>query len=92
MTTYQISGNTADMHCGVPESRGSLRGTHDYLTTAQAAEILGLSVHTLISWRRPGNVGAPRLPHYKRGRQVRYLRGDVESFRDSLMDGWRRAA
>lgn len=57
------SGQRPPLHVTLPVS--------GYLTPEQAAELLGVSVHTLEKWRRPGYEGVgPRYRHH--GRHVRY--------------------
>jgi excisionase family DNA binding protein len=50
---------------------------NELLTTAQVAEILGLSEGTLTTWRCTKRYDVPYL---KLGRHVRYKRGDVETW------------
>ena len=54
-----------------------------YLSTRQAADLLGLSPRTLERYRGAGE--GP--PYMKRGRQVRYVRVDL----DEWMEGGRRS-
>jgi predicted DNA-binding transcriptional regulator AlpA len=54
----------------------SARPDDEFLTTNQAAAILGRSVKTLEYWRTlPSGPTGPRF--YKQGRVVRYLRSDI---------------
>lgn len=46
-----------------------------WLTTVEAAVVLGLSPATLHTWRCKGD---ERLPYFKRGRLVRYRRSDLD--------------
>ena len=47
------------------------------LTTRQAAEFLGLSPETLLTWRCTKQV---EIPYIKLGKAVRYRREDLEAF------------
>ena len=54
-------------------------------STADVAEILGVSASTLARWRR---AGAPDLPYLRRGDRIYYRRSDVEEFiDDTTRDG-----
>ena len=48
-----------------------------WLTTTEAAAVLGLKPATLHRWRC---VGDGRLQYHRSGRVVRYLRGDLDRF------------
>ena len=50
----------------------------DYLDTQEAARLLKRSESSLLRWRRDGY---PRLPFYKTGGRVQYLKIEVEAFR-----------
>ena len=69
------------------DASGMSKGVKDmtdhpmYLSTRQAAELLGLSPRTLERYRGAGE--GP--PYMKRGRQVRYARADL----DDWMEGGR---
>lgn len=53
-----------------------------YLTPGQAAELLGVSVHTLEKWRRSGYEGVG--PRYRlHGRHVRYDPRDLLAWSES---------
>jgi excisionase family DNA binding protein len=53
-----------------------------YLTPEQAAELLGVSVHTLEKWRRSGYEGVG--PRYRlHGRHVRYDPRDLLAWSES---------
>lgn len=57
-------------HTGPAARHGTLPGA-GYCTPSEAAEILGVSVHTLEKWRRSGYEGIG--PRYRlHGRHVRY--------------------
>jgi excisionase family DNA binding protein len=53
--------------------------TERYLTTIEAAELLGIAPNTLEVWRSTRRVA---IPYYKVGRVVRYRVSDVEKFLD----------
>jgi excisionase family DNA binding protein len=46
----------------------------DYITRKEAADVLGISLHTLNAWIKEGKVPAFRI-----GSRVRFKRSDVES-------------
>ena len=48
--------------------------TPDYISRQDAADILGVSLHTLNAWTKDGKV-----PAYRIGSRVRYIRSEVES-------------
>lgn len=50
------------------------------LTTAEAAARLGVSVHTLIGWRRPSDRRTVALRVTRIGRAVRYREDDIAAF------------
>ena len=52
----------------------------DYLNTKEAAVMLDRSEGSLLRWRRNGY---PRLPFYKTGRKVQYLKEEIEAFRQA---------
>ena len=55
------------------------------LNTAQAAELLGLCSNTLAIWRLTKRYA---LPYLKVGRNIRYLRSDLEAFlQNQRVDG-----
>lgn len=60
-----------------PESaqRPSLRFPDEWLTTEEAAAVLGYSPATLANWRRTGNG-----PAFYRTKPVRYSRSDLDSW------------
>jgi putative resolvase len=53
-----------------------------FLTVSEAAAILGVSPSTLRNWTNAGRVPAFRTP----GNQRRYLRREIEAFRESLRE------
>jgi excisionase family DNA binding protein len=57
---------------------------NELLTTAQMAEVLGLSKDTLTTWRCTKRYDVPYL---KLGRHVRYKRSDVEAWVRSQRQG-----
>lgn len=60
------------------------------LTTKQAAELLGVSHHTLIEWRRPNRFG-PALPFVKVGRRVFYRPSDIRKLQRATVQPVRDA-
>jgi excisionase family DNA binding protein len=62
-------------------STGQELPTPVWLTQGEVASLLGVSVHTLLDWRRDG-----RGPQYTDmgGRAVRYLLSDVQTWLASL--------
>ncbi len=54
------------------------------LTPDQAAEILGITHHTLAVWRSTGRYS---LPYVKAGRLVRYRETDVQRFIEKRTHG-----
>ncbi len=54
------------------------------LTPDQAAEILGVTTHTLAVWRSTGRYN---LPYVKAGRLVRYREPDVQRFIEKRTHG-----
>ena len=50
---------------------------HKLLTTAEAADYLGIKESTLITWRC---TQAVKIPYVKFGRNVRYRRSDLENY------------
>jgi len=54
------------------------------LTPDQAAEILGVTSHTLAVWRSTGRYS---LPYVKAGRLVRYRETDVQRFIEKRTHG-----
>jgi excisionase family DNA binding protein len=57
-----------------------------YISTPQVAELTGLAVVTLESWRRTGEGPA----HVRVGRRVLYRRSDVEAWLNANRRGGRR--
>jgi predicted DNA-binding transcriptional regulator AlpA len=52
-----------------------------YLTTKQAADILGYSEQTLAQSRSSGVLGGGKAPPYiKRGKMVRYVRAELDAW------------
>lgn len=65
----------------IPSHHATLPVT-GYYTPAQAAEMLGVSIHTLEKWRRPGYEGFG--PRYRlHGRHVRYDPRDLLAWSES---------
>jgi len=60
------------------------RAQNELLTTAEAAEVLGLSGVTLATWRSTGRYDVPYL---KVGRAVRYRRSDLEGWIKTRREG-----
>ena len=54
------------------------------LTTAEAAERLFVSPHTLVDWRRPGARG-PDLPWVRVGKRLYYREDDLVAFMSRLL-------
>ena len=55
----------------------SLTLSQDLLTPQQAAEVLGLSVKTLATWR---STGRNALPYIRVGARIRYSVADLEDW------------
>jgi len=54
-----------------------------FLTTKEAAELLGLAPNTLSHSRVSGKLGGTKAPsHIKKGRLVRYRLEDIEAWLD----------
>ncbi|GAB4085958.1 hypothetical protein GCM10028784_25880 [Myceligenerans cantabricum] len=69
-------------HRGRQPSRHVTLPVTGYFTPEQAAELLGVSVHTLEKWRRSGYEGVgPRYRHH--GRHVRYDPRDLLEWSES---------
>lgn len=54
--------------------------TENLLTAKQVAEILGVSVHTLQSWRVKGSGHGPDFIKLKKSRLVRYRKKDLATW------------
>lgn len=54
------------------------------LSPSKVAELLGLSVETLSTWRATNRYA---LPYVKAGRLVRYRAADVQAFIDARLHG-----
>ena len=63
---------------------GSRSARGQLLTTAQAAEVLGIAEGTLTTWRCTRRT---ELPYLKVGRCVRYKRSDIEAWAQSRRRG-----
>lgn len=59
----------------------SPRNRNQLITTAAAAEILGLREATLVAWRSRGTLGRPQ-PVRVGTRSIRYRESDVVAWRD----------
>ncbi len=51
----------------------------EWLTRKEAAEYLGMSVHTLANWVQDPDIS---LPFYKVGKMVRYKKSDLDEFQE----------
>ncbi len=73
------AANAIVFKCAVCGSMAVAGFPHDdlLLTEVQAAELLGLSVRTLQSWRITGST---KIPFVRCGRAVRYRRGDLQAW------------
>lgn len=60
------------------------KNTSRLLTPPEVAEMLGVSVETLNTWRATNRYA---LPYVKAGRLVRYRTSDLESFIESRLNG-----